>query len=163
MTDRQEETESVHVEVPKSTKEQAKRQLEHGGLTRVVREELERIAHGSEVSEKKRLQDQLQELRDERTEKKKERNALDDELEELEVKIERIENKLDNIRDREGEYEGALRMIEEMMEKHGMNVDFGHGKVEDAARVGNCTVEDVIADLKDRNPQYGPERFSEGV
>jgi len=163
MSDRQEETESVHVEVPKSTKEQAKKQLEHGGLTRVVREELERIAHGSEVSEKKRLQDQLQELRDERTEKKKERNTLDNELEELEVKIERIENKLDNIRDREGEYEGALRMIEEMMEKHGMNVDFGHGKVEDAARVGNCTVEDVIADLKDRNPQYGPERFSEGV
>jgi chromosome segregation ATPase len=163
MTDRQEETESVHVEVPKSTKELAKEQLEHGGLTRVVREELERIAHGSETSEKQRLQDHLQDLRDERKHLKTERTEIDNQIDDLEVKIERIENKLDNIRDREGEYEGALRMIEEMMEKHGMNVDVGHGKVEDAARVGNCTPEDVIADLKDRNPQYGPERFSEGV
>jgi len=153
----------VHAEVPKETKQLAKEKLEHGGITRVVRQKLTEVAHGHGASEKDRVKDHLRELREDRKELKRKRTEIDERLDEVEVKIERAENKLEELRDKEGEYEGALRMMEEMMAREGTCVFPEHGKVKDAAQVGNCTPQDVIADLKDRNPEMDDSRFSEGV
>lgn len=151
----------VYAEVPKRSKKIAKRKLEHGGLTREIRECIERIAHGAEVSEKQRLKDDLEEMRDERQGLKQERSRIDDDLDALERKIERAENKLDQLRDKEGEYEGALRMIEESMHEDGMCVFEGHGQVQEAAELGNCSQDDVVNDLKNRNPTLPDSRFNE--
>jgi chromosome segregation ATPase len=162
MTD-DEDTEQINVEVPARTKELAKDQLEHGGLTRVIREKLTQIAHGEEASEIERVKDQLHELRDERRDLKRERHDIDQQLEKVDVKIERAENKLDELRDKEGEYEGALQMIEEEMHNEGMCVFEGHGRIKNAADIGDCTQQDVINDLKERNPDLPQEQFSQNL
>jgi len=159
MTD--EDTEQIHVKVPSETKEIAKQRLEHGGITRVVREALSRVAHGEEATERERTKDQLKEWRDEKREKVQERNQLDSDIEDLEIKIERAENRLEELEDKVGEYEGTLRVIEERMHEDRMHVDPGHGSVKEAATVGNCTPEDVIEDLQDRNPNLPLEQFEQ--
>ncbi len=160
MTD---DTEQINVEVPSRTKELAKQELEHGGLTRVIREKLTQIAHGEEVSEIERVKDQLQELRDERRKLKHESYDIDQQLEKLDVQIERAENKLDQLRDKVGEYEGALRMLEEQMQNEDMSVFEGHGRIENAAEIGECSQQDVIDDLKSRNPDLPDSQFSQNV
>lgn len=154
------ETEPVYVEVPAETKQLAKERLEHGGLTRVCRERLEEIAHGKETSEKNRVKDQLKDLRDKRRELKTQRDEIESELDDIEIKIERAEQRLDEIQDREGEYEGALSMLEEQL-ADGNHLFIGHGQVQEAAERGNCTQQDVLDDLKERNPTIPDEQFEE--
>jgi len=156
-----EPTEQVNVQVPKRTKELAKEKLEHGGLTRVIRESLSRVAHGEETTERERVKDHLKELRDEKREKLSERNRIDDQIAELEVKIERAESRLEELEDKVGEYEGMLQVIEHLMHDEGMHVYPGHSRIQDAAQTGNCTAEDVVADLKERNPDLDDEMFEQ--
>lgn len=157
-----ENVEQINVEVPATTKELAMRELEHGGLTRVVRETLERVAHGEQSTEIERVKDQLSDLRDTRQDLQKERNAIDDKLDDVERKIERAESRLDELRDKEGEYDGALQMVEERMHSDGMRVFPEHAKIQDAASVGDCSPEDVIDDLRERNPELPDTQFTEG-
>lgn len=153
----------INVKVPRDTKELAKKQLDHGGLSERVRQELEWIAHGEEVSEKKRLKDRLEDLRSDRQEKKVERANLDREIDELNRKIERVEDQLDSLRDKEGEYEGALQMIEESMREDGMRVFEGHGQIKEAASIGDCSQQTVIQDLQERNGDLPEGRFEQGT
>lgn len=152
--------EQINVNVPKRTKEVAKKKLEHGGITRVVREQLSRVAHGDEVSEFERVRDKLNELRDERRELISEREQIEDELDQLEREIERAEQRLDELRDKKGEYEGVLKTIEELMRENGLRIDPGNGHVENAAKAGNCDPVDVVKDLEARNPEMDADRFN---
>lgn len=156
------ERDQIHVKVNRQTKELAKEKLGHGGLSRAVRQTLERIAHGQEVSERQRIEDRLETLRDERQEKRLKRNQLDNELDEINRKIERAESELDALRDKEGEYEGALQMLEDSLHD-GMNVFPEHAQVKEAAAIGECKPRDVIDDLRERNPDLPSERFSDGL
>jgi DNA repair exonuclease SbcCD ATPase subunit len=163
MSDDDAEQSQVNVKVPKRTKELAKEKLEHGGLTRLVREELARVAHGEKVSQREKVRDHLQELRDKKRDKISERNNLDDEIAQLDVKIERAEAELEKIDDVEGKYDGYLQSIEDQMHEDGMNVFQGHAMVQKAAKLGECDEEDVIEDLKSRNPELDPSRFQQGA
>lgn len=156
----EEEYDQVNVKVPKRTKELAKQQLEHGGISRVVREALEREAHGERTTERERVKDHLEELRAGRRQTKSERDQLNDELDEYDVKITRAEQRLDELDDREGQYEGMLTALDEHL-ADGKYVFPNHGMVQRAAEVGDCTPEDVIADLRERNPDLPDERFEE--
>jgi len=161
MSDDEQDHAQINVTVPRETKEIAKRKLEHGGLTRVVRDALTRVAHGEDVSEREKVTDKLRQLRDTKREKISKRNQLDDEIAELEVKIERAENRLDELDDKQGEYEGTLKMIEQKMHDDGMHVFPGHGMIDEAASIGGCSPEDVIDDLRERNPDLPDHRFEE--
>lgn len=154
-----EELAQINVKVPERTKELAKEELEHGGLTRVVQETLSRIAHGEETTERQRVLDHLEELRDEKREKIQDRNQLDAEIEDLEVKIERAEKRLDELEDKMGEYEGMLQMMESQMHENDLHVDPGHGKIRDAAKKAGCDPSDVIDDLRERNPDLPESQF----
>lgn len=159
----EEDTERVTAEVPKRDKEIAKAKLDHGGISREIRKTITRIAHGAEISERERLKEDIETWRDERRGKVHEKQSLENEIDELDVKIERAENQLDELRDKQGEYEGALQIIEEEMHEVGMCVFEGHAKVEHAASLGDCSVEDVMDDLRDRNPDLPESQFSTGV
>ena len=163
MSDSEEDTERVTAEVPKRDKEIAKAKLDHGGISREIRKTITRIAHGAEISERERLKEDMETWRTKRREKVHKKQSLENEIDELDVKIERAENQLDELRDKQGEYEGALQMIEDDMHEHEMRVWEGHGKVEQAASLGDCAVEDVINDLRDRNPDLPETQFSKGT
>lgn len=153
---------TVHVEVPERTKEIAQEKLEYGGLTRVVRESVARVAHGEEVAERDRVADHLKDLRKQKRDKIRERDDINDEIDEIERKIERAEEELDRLDNSVGEYEGALQMIEDTMDNTNASVFIGHGKIRKAAEVGDKPQEDVIEDLKQRNPDMDNDRFTEG-
>jgi len=155
-----EETERVTAEVPKRDKEIAKAKLDHGGISREIRKTITRIAHGVEISERERLKEDIETWRDQRRKKVHEKQSIENEIDEYNVKIERAENQLDELRDKQGEYEGALQMVEDDMHEHGMSVWPDHGKIEHAASLGGCNPKDVINDLQDRNPDLPTEQFS---
>lgn len=162
MSDSEEMVQLV-VEVPKNTKEVAKRNLEYGGLSREVRHTLARIAHGEETAELQRVKDNLEDLRDQREEYKRKRDEIENELSDVERKIERNEQKLSRLRDMESEYEGRLMSIEDQMIQDGMRVFPDHGQILSVAQEYGQEPLDVINDLKERNPDLPDEQFQSGI
>jgi chromosome segregation ATPase len=141
-----------------TTVEEAKQKLDHGEMSELLRETLDRVAHGADVTEEKRLTDRLQTLREERRQLRRERDEVESDLEEINRKIERVEQRLDDLREQEGEYDGVLAMLEADLHD-GVRVMEGTPKVEKAARIGDCSAADVIADLRERNPDVPDAAF----
>lgn len=157
------ETQQVTARVDKEAYEAAKKHLEHGGITREIRNTINAIAFGETTAEKEQLKQRLAQEREERSELRSQRAQVDRKLENKDRIIERIESRLDTLRDKEGEYEGALQMIESDIINEHKNVFVGHDQVKNAAEMGNCTQEDVIDDLKERNPDIPDQRFERGI
>lgn len=147
--------------VNEQRKDRVKERLEHGGLTREIRDLLKRLDEHT-GSEKERLKQELQEARETRDEWVQTREEANSHIEQQNKRIERLENELDSIRDKEGEYEGHLQSIETIMHEQGASVWPEHTQIQRAAQVGDCEVHDVIADLQQRNPSLPQSRFEEG-
>lgn len=137
---------------------EAKAKLDHGEMSEVLRDALERVAHGADVAEEKRLTDRLETLREDRRDLRHERDGIEKALEEKNREIERVERRLEQLREQEGEYDGVLAMLEEDL-NDGVRVMLGTDKVQRAARIGDCDPEDVISDLKERNPEIPDKAF----
>ena len=151
--------------VDEATLEEAKSGLDRGDLSDELRNTVDRLAHGADVAEETRLQDRLETLRGDRRRKRQERDNVEQELEELNRDIERVEQRLDALREQDGEYDGVLAMLEEELHD-GVRILGGGDKIKKAARIGDCTTDDVIDDLKERNPDvpkkaYRPSRSDE--
>jgi chromosome segregation ATPase len=148
--------------IPEETAEKAKAKLEHGEMSDRLRDTLNRIAHGADVAEQTRVKEALQQKRREKREIESEIETLRRNREEKEREIERLEERLDTLANQDGEYEGVLKALESLLED-GRRVFVGHGQVKEAAAVGECSQEDVIDDLKDRNPTVPEEQFTDGA
>ena len=144
--------------VDEATLEQAKDGLDRGELSKELRATVERLAYGADVAQETRLTDQLRTLRENRREKRQERDNIETELEELNRKIERVEQRLDNLREQEGQYDGVLAMLEEDLHS-GVRILGGSDKIKRAAELGDCSVDEVIEDLKERNPEVPEKAF----
>jgi len=140
----------VNFKADAETVELAKSKLEHGEMSERLRQTLEHIAHGADVSERTRLKDQLQEKRRQRREVEQELSTLQSERDELDRDIERIEQRLDELLDKQGEYDGALSMLESELHS-GEYVYSEKASVKQAATVGECSPESVVDDVRDRN------------
>ena len=148
----------VGFEVDKDTVETAKQKLEFGEMSQRLRETLEAIAHGTEVAEETRLTDRLQTLREERRSLRQQRDEVENGLDEVNRKIERVEQRLDSLREQDGQYDGVLAMLEEDLHS-GIRILGGSDKIKRAAKLGDCSVDDVVADLKERNPDVPDKAF----
>jgi len=109
------DTVRVIAEVPRATRDIVKEKHGYGGITNVIKDALMDAAHGEAANEKARLKQSLEEIRAEIRELKRKRADLDDRIDEKEATAARIEDQLEAIRDREGEYEGALAIIEQYL------------------------------------------------
>jgi len=153
----------ITVNVDETTVEKVKQKLEHGGLSDTVRQALNRVADNEDVARKRQLKKQLNTLRDNRKDLKNDKREIENELQTINTKIERAEAQLDELRDKEGEYEGHLASISEMLqEDENKHVFPGVKQVKKAAVAGGVSREEVIEDLKERNPDLPKERFTEG-
>lgn len=156
MTDSQ-----INFTISSDAKELAKEQLEHGELSERLRETVEQIAFGEEVSKHTQLEERLRTLREKKDDLRAQRRELDAEIETVEQEITRIEEQLSELDKREDKYEAALAMLEETLAEGG-RVFPDHGQVVRAARLGNVEPADVIDDLQDRNPSVPEHAFVEG-
>jgi len=150
----------VNFEVDADAYDQAKRKLEWGGISRVLRERVHEVAYGTETTERKRLKEKLEQLRKEKREVENEIDDLRHDRDEKEREISRVEDRLDTLIDQEGEYDGFLQSLESDLHE-GKRFFEGHGKIESAADLGDCTTEEVILDLKERNPDIPDRAFRE--
>jgi len=144
--------------VDENTLEEAKSGLDRGDLSNELRSTVERLAHGADVAEETRLKDRLETIREDKRELRQERDQIERQLEEKSREEERIEQRLDHLRDQEGEYDGVLAMLEEDLHD-GVRIIGGGEKIQKAARIGDCTTDDVIDDLKERNPDVPEDAY----
>jgi len=150
----------INFTVERNAKDLAKEKLDHGELSTELRETIHRIAYGEEISKRERLHKRLAEKREEKDKKRAEIREAQAELEELEGEIKRIEERLDGMERREDKYEATLEMLEETLYAGG-RVFEEHGQVMKAAKIGGKEPEDVIDELKDRNPSVPDHAFAQ--
>lgn len=148
----------VNFNANSKTVEEAKSKLDHGELSEELRATLDRIAHGADVAEETRLTDRLQTLREDRRKLRRDREEIEEQIEEVNRDIERVEARLDELREQDGEYDGVLSMLEEDLHA-GQRILGGSDKIKRAAKIGGCSVDDVIDDLRERNPDVPDKAF----
>jgi len=149
---------TVNFKANSETVELAKNKLEYGEMSELLRETLDRVAHGADVAEETRLKDALEAIRESKRDLREERQHVERQLEEKSREEERIEQRLDALREQEGEYDGVLAMLEEDLHE-GVRIMEGSNKVKRAAAIGDCDPEDVLADLKERNPDVPDKAY----
>jgi chromosome segregation ATPase len=150
----------LNVNVNGDVKEMAKKKLGHGGLTDRVNEVLYQVAHGAEVSERRRLKDELESKRKDKRDIEQDIDDLRHKRDELEREISNIEERLDAIMDQEGQYEGFFQSIENDLQ-NGRSFWPQHPKIQEAAEMGNVQPEQIIEDLKERNPNIPEIQFED--
>lgn len=163
MSDDNEDMVPIHVKVPREVKETAKEKLQHGGLSREVRDTLERIAFGGELNKRSRLERQRDLLKEEVREARKEQREISARIEDKEDRISAIDTKLSNLTKREDKYEAKLEELESKLREDGMRIDPGRKDVKRAAGTGEIEPEGVIRDLKERNPDVPDFAFEDGL
>lgn len=136
----------------------AKEKLEHGEMSEELRSRVNEIAYGITVGRQERLKEELHTLRDRRHSQVAERDALNADISETERKIERVEGKLDTLRDQAAEYNGALDTLESQLHE-GERLFPKHDGVETAAQIGGKSIQDVLDDLRERNPDVPAYAF----
>lgn len=152
----------INFTVEEAAKDLAKDKLDHGELSTELRETIHRIAYGQEISKRERLQRQLADLRDDKDSIRSTIREKQAELEEVEDKITRVEERLDGMERREDKYDATLQMLEEKLYDGG-RVFEDHGQVLKAAKIGGKEPEDVITELKERNPSVPDHAFVQGI
>lgn len=158
-----ENTVRVVAQVPESVKETAKEKLDYGGISREVRETLERIAFGEDLTQRSRLERQRDELQETLRKKREERRELDAEIENIEQRIDGIDSKINNLTTREDKFEAKLEELEAILRVDGCRLDPEHPAVKRAAKTGGMEVEGVMETLKERNPDVPSYAFQDGL
>lgn len=146
--------------VPEHTRDAAQDRTEYGELSELVRGLYQRIAFGEEVEERESLKKELQRVRNEKDDIRGQIRGLQAELQTIETKEARLEEKLSEFTDDEQKYIGHLESLESRL-YDGSNITPGDGGVESASNVGKCDPEEVIEDLKERNPEIPEYAFEE--
>lgn len=159
----EEEMAQIHVKVPRDVKDAVKDKLQHGGLSREVRDMCERIAFGAEVNKRSRLERQREDLEEDLRDAREKRREIDATIETNEERISAIDAKLSNLTKREDKYEAKLEELEGKLREDGMRIDPGRKDVSRAAQTGEVEPEGVIRDLKERNPDVPDYAFEDGL
>jgi len=136
----------------------AKQNAEHGELSQRFREVLKELAYGAAATERERVQERLTSLRDQRRDVDADIQRLKSKRDELDRKIERAERKLNELQELDGKYDGMLETIESQLHD-GVRFPPGGPPIQKAAGIIDATADDVIADLKERNPDVPDAAF----
>lgn len=163
MSDNERETVRVVAQVPREVKDAAKEKLPYGGISEEIRDTLERVAFGEDLTKRSRLERRRDDLQDDLREKRAERRELDAEIETLEERIAGVDEKLATITTREDKYEAKLEELEAKLRHDGTRLDPDHAAVRRAAETGGVEPEGVVATLKQRNPDVPPYAFEDGL
>lgn len=158
-----EETVRVVADVPKSIKMAAKEKLPHGGLSQEIEDALSRVAFGEELTQRSRLERQLDDLQKKRQDLQDERRELDAKIETYDNKIETVQREMSNLSSREERYESKLEELEVRLRVEGTRLDPGNTHVKRVAKESQKEVEGVVQDLKQRNPDVPDFAFEDGL
>jgi len=150
--------EQINFTVDRNAKELAKDKLDYGELSEELRDTVNEIAYGKEVSKREETERKLAQLREDKDKKRAEIRQAQTDLEEIEGEIKRLERELDGMERKEDKYEATLEMLEETLYAGG-RVFEEHGQVQKAAKMGETEPTAVINELQERNPSIPSHAF----
>lgn len=142
--------------IDEATWETALDRLEHGEMSEKLRLHVAWLAYGDQYSERQKIRADLTNARDKRRKLTEEVQRIETDIHGWEGRISELEGRLSEIDDIEGEYKGALQVIEHML-REGARAPPDHVQIKRAAEIKRCDPDQVIQDLKERNPNV-PER-----
>lgn len=157
-----EEMVPVRAYIKESVHEIAKEKLEHGGISREIRETMNEVAFGEELTQRNRLERQREDVKGSLQNKRAERREIDAEIETLEENVQSIDEKLASITEEEDKYEAKLEEIESQLRCDGIRVWDDMPMVTRAAATGGVEPNGVIQTLKERNPDVPSYAFKDG-
>lgn len=150
----------VNHRVPEHVRDAAQSQTKHGELSQMVRELYQSVAFGAGWEEKDALQVELERVRSEKDSLRGQIRTLQAKLETVEKKEARIEERLSSRTSKRERYHGHLESLESLL-ADGKHIWEDHPTVEAAAEAGDVTPENVIDELRERNPTVPDKQFSE--
>lgn len=162
MSDDGDETVRVNHLMDRELREAAQENTEHGELSEHVRRVYKTAAYGDAEGRRSQLQMELEQTRDEKDRLRSEIRGLQSEMENVERREARLEERMESVREDDQKYEGHLESIETAL-LNGQHIFEGHGAVKRAAETGRKDPSEVIADLKERNPNVPDYAFAESM
>jgi septal ring factor EnvC (AmiA/AmiB activator) len=144
--------------VDDATWQSAMERLQWGEMSERLRDTVVEIAYGADISKRQKVQRRLDEVRARRDELQNKISNLGADLQRQNAQIAELERTLATLNDVEGEYSGALQVIEDIINV-GARVDPEHVQVTRAAALKKVQPEEVINDLQERNPDLPTEAF----
>jgi len=150
----------INFTVDRDAKELVKDKLEHGELSTALRQRVQELAFGEEISQRETAKRRLAELREEKDDLRSKKREIEAELEDVEQQITRVEERVDGMERREDKYEASLEMLEESL-RSGSRLFEEHGQVVKAAKIGGVDASAVLDELKERNPEVPEYAFED--
>jgi len=144
--------------VDKATYESAMERLEWGEMSERLRDTVVEIAFGADISKREKVRRRLEEVRKKRDDALDQADKLRSDSRQYNARIAELEQTLSHLNDADGEYSGALQVIEDLLIM-GARIDPEHVQVKRAAALQKVRPEQVIEDLKNRNSELPPEAF----
>lgn len=148
--------------VPKHVRDAAQASTEHGELSEMVRSLYRRVGHGDAEGGADSVAIELERVRAKKDDLRDEIKTLQTELQTLEQQETRLEEKLTKHRSRQDKYEGHLESLEQQL-RDGTRVFGELPSVKRAASTVGKSEEEVVYDLKDRNPDVPDHAFESGL
>lgn len=155
-----EEKVQVIAEVPEPLKDVAFRKLEHGEWAEKVRELLNSIAFGDEITERALLENEIEHEREEIRELRSEKRDIENEIQDREDRVHKLQRDLEQKDSREDKFEGALEQLEWDL-RNGTHIDKDHPKVTNVSALAGIEQEGVMKKLHERNPDVPPWAFEQ--
>lgn len=156
-----EELVQVNHLVPKSDKEAAQRNAdEWGELSDAVREVYRLYARRGNFGDIGELEVQLLKAKHDRERIQEQIDELNSQLATVKSREEHLKEEIEDAEVRGDEYEDLLEDIESEI-RDGVSVFPEHGRIQEAARMSGKSADEVIGDLRDRNPELPDAAFVE--
>lgn len=144
--------------VPKSVREDAQENSGHGDLSDAVRMAYRTIAYGDDYQNTTRLKQRLERAKNEYRRLVEEKEAIEAEMHDCEERIRSLREQLDEAQKADERYEQLLEELEEKLYA-GSHVFPNHGDVIEAAEIGSVSEQEVIDELRERNPEIPEDAF----
>jgi TolA-binding protein len=152
----------INFRVDEATREEARDVLDHGELSENLRRYTRRLVYGETHSRQERLEERLATLEEEREDLRARKREIEAQIEQTETEVARIRDQLTEVERQSERYDSALTMLEEILYAGG-RVYPGHGQVDRAADLGDRTGDQVIEDLRERNPGIPDHAYVDGA
>jgi chromosome segregation ATPase len=156
--DDEEEMVQVSHLVPESLREDAQDNAEYGELSDAVRQAYRIVAYGDDYENTQRLKQRLERAKNEYQRLVEEEDRLEEQKDETEDRIRQLREQLEAAESKEEQYEELLVDLETQV-YNGSHVFPRHADVEEAAEISGQSPEEVIEDLKERNPEVPDDAF----
>lgn len=142
------------------TKEILDERLDHGEVSKILREVANSIAYGSGWDQATLLDRQIERKRQQLRTLRDKRRDIDGSIETAEEELRELERNREDVKTKEEQFDGALWSFEQSFRSGDIgHIDENHPRVESFADEFGRDAEEIVQTLRDRNPDIPAYAF----